>query len=418
MRKVVVTGLGLLSSIGDNVNKSWSNLISCKSGINKIKSFDTSDLACKIAGHISYDNNDEFFFDKSKFLDPREINRNDRFIQYGLIASKMAVEDANLMTLTEEEKLRVGVSVGSGIGGLETIYNGSITLDERGPRKISPFFIPSSLINLLSGQISIKYNFKGPNHSVVTACATGAHSIGDAGEIIKRGAADIMIAGGAEAAVCRLGVAGFCAARSLSTSFNEDPKSASRPWDKDRDGFVMGEGAGVLVLEDFEHAKKRGAKIYAELAGYGMSGDAYHITSPSENGDGGFRAMSEALNMAKLNSSELNYINAHGTSTPIGDDIELKAIMRLIEGNKNIKISSTKSSIGHLLGAAGSVEAIFSILSINNNIVPATLNLNNPSHNFNVDLVPKFPKDHKVKNALSNSFGFGGTNTALLFKSF
>ena len=417
MSRVVITGLGLVSSIGNNVSETWDNLIAGKSGIKKISSFDVSDLPCKIAGYISHNEKDEYYVDRSKYLETREINRNDRFIQYGLIASKMAVEDAGLMTLDDKSKLRVGVSVGSGIGGLETIYNGSITLNEKGSRKISPFFIPSSLINLTSGQISIKFGFKGPNHSVVTACATGAHSIGDAAEMIKRGAAEIMIAGGSEAAVCKLGVAGFCAARSLSTKYNDQPSKASRPWDKDRDGFVIGEGAGIVVLEDYENAKKRGAKIYAELIGYGMSGDAHHITKPSEDGSGGFRAMSEALKMSSVNSDEINYINAHGTSTLIGDDIELSAIMRLTGGNDKIKISSTKSSIGHLLGAAGSVEAIFTILSIKHNIVPATLNLYNPSHNFKVDLVPHNSIDHKVEIALSNSFGFGGTNTALLFKS-
>ena len=417
MSRVVITGLGLLSSIGNNVSETWGNLIAGKSGIRKISSFDVSDLPCKIAGYISHNEKDEYYVDRSKYLETREINRNDRFIQYGLIASKMAVEDAGLMALDDKSKLRVGVSVGSGIGGLETIYNGSITLNEKGSRKISPFFIPSSLINLTSGQISIKFGFKGPNHSVVTACATGAHSIGDAAEMIKRGAAEIMIAGGSEAAVCKLGVAGFCAARSLSTKYNDQPTKASRPWDKDRDGFVIGEGAGIVVLEDYENAKKRGAKIYAELIGYGMSGDAHHITTPSEDGSGGFRAMSEALKMSSVNSDEINYINAHGTSTLIGDDIELSAIMRLTGGNDKIKISSTKSSIGHLLGAAGSVEAIITILSIKHNIVPATLNLYNPSHNFKVDLVPHNSIDHKVEIALSNSFGFGGTNAALLFKS-
>lgn len=417
MSRVVITGLGLLSSIGNNVSETWDNLIAGKSGIRKISSFDVSDLPCKIAGYISHNEKDEYYVDRSKYLETREINRNDRFIQYGLIASKMAVEDAGLMTLDDKSKLRVGVSVGSGIGGLETIYNGSITLNEKGSRKISPFFIPSSLINLTSGQISIKFGFKGPNHSVVTACATGAHSIGDAAEMIKRGAAEIMIAGGSEAAVCKLGIAGFCAARSLSTKYNDQPTKASRPWDKDRDGFVIGEGAGIVVLEDYENAKKRGAKIYAELIGYGMSGDAHHITTPSEDGSGGFRAMSEALKMSSVNPDEINYINAHGTSTLIGDDIELSAIMRLTGGNDKIKISSTKSSIGHLLGAAGSVEAIITILSIKHNIVPATLNLYNPSHKFKVDLVPHNSIDHKVEIALSNSFGFGGTNAALLFKS-
>ena len=417
MSRVVITGLGLVSSIGNNVSETWDNLIAGKSGIRKISSFDVSDLPCKIAGYISHNEKDEYYVDRRKYLETREINRNDRFIQCGLIASKMAVEDAGLMALDDKSKLRVGVSVGSGIGGLETIYNGSITLNEKGSRKISPFFIPSSLINLTSGQISIKFGFKGPNHSVVTACATGAHSIGDAAEMIKRGAAEIMIAGGSEAAVCKLGIAGFCAARSLSTKYNDQPTKASRPWDKDRDGFVIGEGAGIVVLEDYENAKKRGAKIYAELIGYGMSGDAHHITTPSEDGSGGFRAMSEALKMSSVNSDEINYINAHGTSTLIGDDIELSAIMRLTGGNDKIKISSTKSSIGHLLGAAGSVEAIITILSIKHNIVPATLNLYNPSHNFKVDLVPHNSIDHKVEIALSNSFGFGGTNAALLFKS-
>ena len=417
MRRVVVTGIGLLSSIGDNYKKTWQNLISGTSGIKLIDTFDTEDLSCKIAGYIEHNQNKKFYFDRLNFLDNKQIKRNDRFIQYGLIAAQMAIEDSGINLLSDQEKLKIGVSVGSGIGGLETIYDGSITLSQRGSRKISPFFIPSSLINLLSGQISIKYGFKGPNHSVVTACATGAHSIGDSAEIIKRGAADIMIAGGAEAAVCKLGVAGFCAARSLSTNFNDRPSEASRPWDKDRDGFVMGEGAGIVILEDYEKAKKRGANIYAEIVGYGMSGDAHHITSPSEDGDGGYRAMKEALKMASMNSDDIDYINAHGTSTQVGDDIELNAIMKILNGNNKIKISSTKSSIGHLLGAAGSVEAIFSILSIVNNTIPATLNLENPSHDFEVDLVPKNPIDYEVNLSLSNSFGFGGTNTALLFKS-
>ena len=417
MKKVVVTGIGLVSSIGNNLESTWNNLVAGISGIKKITDFDTTDLGCKIAGFISHDDSDKIYLNRNEYLDKRDINRNDRFIQYGLIAAEMAVKDSNLKEVSEQIKNRVGVSVGSGIGGLETIYNGSITLNSRGPRKISPFFIPSSLINLLSGQISIKYGFKGPNHSVVTACATGAHSIGDASEIIKRGAADIMIAGGSEAAVCQLGVAGFCAARSLSTGFNDKPDEASRPWDKERDGFVMGEGSGILVLEEYEHAKKRNAKIYAEVIGYGMSGDAHHITSPSEDGDGGYRAMIESTKMAKINAADIDYINAHGTSTLLGDDIELNAIMKFTNQNKKLKVSSTKSSIGHLLGAAGSVEAIFSILAINKNIIPATLNLENPSHSFNVDLVPKNPIDHNVNIALSNSFGFGGTNTALLFRS-
>jgi len=417
MKRVVVTGLGLLTSIGNNTKDSWNNLIDLKSGIKKITHFDTDGLSCKIAGHISHDENDPFYYDRSIHLDIKDIKRNDRFIQYGIAAAKMAVEDAGLIDLDESAKLKVGVSVGSGIGGLETIYEGSLTLSNKGPRKLSPFFIPSSLVNLLSGQISIKYGFKGPNHSVVTACATGAHSIGDAGEMIKRGAANVMVAGGAEAAVCRLGVSGFCAARSLSTAFNNDPEKASRPWDKDRDGFVMGEGAGILVLEEMDHAKKRGAKIYGELIGYGMSGDAYHITAPAEDGDGGYRAMIEAIKMAKLSPEDIQYVNAHGTSTVLGDKIELNAINRLFKNNKNLYVSSTKSSIGHLLGAAGSVEAIFSILSINNGILPATKNLEYPIESGKINLIAKEPIEQQTNLALSNSFGFGGTNTALLFKS-
>ena len=415
MRRVVVTGMGLLTTLGNNLDISWNNLINCKSGIKQINHFDVSNLPSKIAGYINNNPEDENYFNKLNFLEPKDLKRNDRFIQYGLLAAKMAIEDAGLTNFTEEEKFKVGVSVGSGIGGLETIYNGSLTINSKDNKKLSPFFIPSSLVNLLSGQISIKYGYKGPNHSVVTACATGAHSIGDSGEFIKRGVADVMIAGGSEAAVCKLGIAGFCAARSLSTSYNDRPDEASRPWDKDRDGFVMGEGSGIIVLEEMEHAKKRGAKIYAELIGYGMSGDAHHITSPSEDGDGGFRAMKEALIMAKIPSEKVNYINAHGTSTKVGDEIELNAIQRLFK--HNIFVSSTKSSIGHLLGAAGSVESIFSMMSINKKILPATLNLHNPIETSNVNLISGLPLEKEIKYALSNSFGFGGTNTALLFKS-
>ena len=415
MRRVVVTGMGLLTSLGNDKETSWKNLINKKSGIKKINHFDVSNLPAKIAGYLDNNPDNENYFNKNAFLEPRDLNRNDRFIQYGLIAAEMAIEDAGLKYISDEDKLRIGVSVGSGIGGLETIYEGSLTINKKEPKKLSPFFIPSSLVNLLSGQISIKYGFKGPNHAVVTACATGAHSIGDSGEMIKRGAADVMIAGGSEAAVCKLGIAGFCAARSLSTSFNEQPEEASRPWDKNRDGFVMGEGSGIIVLEEMEHAKKRGANIYAELVGYGMSGDAHHITAPAEDGDGGYRAMKGALIMADIQSDKVDYINAHGTSTKKGDEIELNAISRLF--THNIFVSSTKSSIGHLLGAAGSVESIFSIMSLNNNILPATLNLNDPIETNNINLIPKTPIEKNISYALSNSFGFGGTNTALLFKS-
>ena len=418
MRRVVITGLGLLTTLGNDYKNSWNNLISGFSGIRKITQFDVSDLPCKIAGYISNNPDDENYFNKNNLIEIKDIKRNDRFIQYGIVAAKMAVEDAGIQNLSEKDKLNTGVIAGSGIGGLETIYNGALTINNSGPRKLSPFFIPSSLINLLSGQISIKYGFKGPNHSVVTACATGAHSIGDAGEIIKRGAADIMIAGGAEAAVCELGLAGFCAARSLSTSYNDTPELASRPWDKNRDGFVMGEGAGIIILEELEHAKKRGAKIYAELIGYGMSGDAHHITAPAEDGDGGFRAMKQSIDMANIDLEDVNYVNAHGTSTIKGDEIELNAIMRLFNKHENLYVSSTKSSIGHLLGAAGSVESIFAILAINNSIVPGTLNLENPIDSKNIKLVAKEPKETKINISLSNSFGFGGTNTALLFKNY
>ncbi len=414
MRRVVITGMGLLTSIGNDKITSWDNLLGCKSGIKKIDQFDVSELPSKIAGYINNNPEKDNYFNESSVLETRDLKRNDRFIQYGLLAARMAIDDAGLNNLNDDEKLRVGVSVGSGIGGLETIYEGSLTINQN-TKKLSPFFIPSSLVNLLSGQISIKYGFKGPNHSVVTACATGAHSIGDSSEMIKRGAADVMVAGGSEAAVCKLGIAGFCAARSLSTSFNEAPHEASRPWDRDRDGFVMGEGSGILILEEYEFAKKRGANIYAELVGYGMSGDAYHITAPSEDGDGGYRAMLEALKMAKISSDKVDYINAHGTSTIKGDQIELNAISKLFK--ENIFVSSTKSSIGHLLGAAGSVESIFSILSINQKILPATLNLDNPIETSNINLIPKIPIEKDITYALSNSFGFGGTNTALLFKS-
>ena len=420
MRRVVVTGMGLTTPLGNGVDVNWKRLTSGVVGINKIENFDVSDLPCKIAGQVPNINNDpEGGLDIDNWIEPREYKRIDRFISYGIISAIQAVEHSGWKPKSENEKNRTGVILGSGIGGLETIANTTRLLDTKGPRKISPFFIPSALINLLSGQVSIRYGFKGPNHSVVTACSTGAHAIGDASRIIRYGDADVMIAGGAEAACCRIGMAGFAAARALSTNFNDQPSSSSRPWDQERDGFVMGEGAGVLVLEEREHAIARGANIYAEIKGYGMSGDAHHITAPAENGDGGFRAMRSALSDANINNSEIDYINAHGTSTPLGDMIELKAIGRLLGDNlSKVSISSTKSATGHLLGAAGAIEAIFSILSIVNQIVPPTNNLINPDEqSVGFDLVPINAKDRTIRNVLSNSFGFGGTNASLLLGS-
>ena len=420
MRRVVVTGMGLTTPLGNGVDINWKRLTSGVVGINKIEDFDVSDLPCKIAGQVPNKNNDaEGGLDIDQWIEPREYKRIDRFISYGIISAVQAVEHSGWKPKSEDEKNRTGVILGSGIGGLETIANTTRLLDTKGPRKISPFFIPSALINLLSGQVSIRYGFKGPNHSVVTACSTGAHAIGDASRIIRYGDADVMIAGGAEAACCRIGMAGFAAARALSTNFNDQPSSSSRPWDQERDGFVMGEGAGVMVLEEREHAIARGANIYAEIKGYGMSGDAHHITAPAENGDGGFRAMRSALSDANINNSEIDYINAHGTSTPLGDMIELKAIGRLLGDNvSKVSISSTKSATGHLLGAAGAIEAIFSILSIVNQIVPPTNNLINPDEqSVGFDLVPINAKERTIRNVLSNSFGFGGTNASLLLGS-
>lgn len=417
MRRVVVTGLGLITPIGATVNSSWKNLINSKSGIRKIPEtlFDTSDLATKIAGLVP-DNSEEDGLNLNAFVPEKDQRKMDRFIHLAIAAANEAVKDSEWIAETEEQQNRTGVLIGSGIGGLATIEENALILKEKGPRRISPFFIPASLINLASGHISIQYKFKGPNHAVVTACSTGAHAIGDAARFISMGDADVMLAGGTESPVTRLGMAGFNACRALSTNFNDVPHKASRPWDKDRDGFVMGEGAGVIMLEELEHAKKRGAKIYAELIGYGLSGDAYHITAPAENGDGGFRAMQMALMKAGINPTAVDYINAHGTSTPLGDTIELNAVRRLFKDNLSISMSSTKSSVGHLLGAAGAVEAIFSILAVSNNIVPPTLNLDTPSENCEIDLVPHKAKEKKVNIALSNSFGFGGTNASLIFK--
>ena len=420
MRRVVVTGLGLTTPLGNGVDINWKRLTSGVVGINKIENFDVSDLPCKIAGQVpSISNDPDGGLDIDKWIEPREYKRIDRFISYGIISAIQAIEDSDWKPQSENQKNRTGVILGSGIGGLETIANTTELLNSKGPRKVSPFFIPSALINLLSGQVSIRYGFKGPNHSVVTACSTGAHAIGDASRIIKYGDADVMIAGGAEAACCRIGMAGFAAARALSTNFNDQPSSSSRPWDQQRDGFVMGEGAGVVVLEERNHALARGAKIYAEIKGYGMSGDAHHITAPADNGNGGFRAMQSALTDANIKNSEIDYINAHGTSTPLGDMIELKAIGRLLGDNSSkTSISSTKSATGHLLGAAGAIEAIFSILSIVNQVVPPTNNLINPDEkSAGFDLVPIKAKKRIIKNVLSNSFGFGGTNASLLFGS-
>ena len=418
LRRAVITGIGLVTPLGANTEASWVNLLRGESGIKPVQNFDVTDLPAKIAGTISQSEDDRDAFRPDDWLEPKEQRKIDRFILLGLVAATQAVNDSGWEPKTEEEQTKTGVIIGSGIGGLQQIYDNSIKLKEAGPRRISPFFIPAALINLVSGHVSIKFGFKGPNHSVVTACSTGAHAIGDAARLVMLGDADVMVAGGAEAAVNRLGFAGFAAARALSTNFNETPTEASRPWDKDRDGFVMGEGAGIVVVEEFEHAKRRGAQIYGELVGYGLSGDAYHITAPAENGDGAFRAMKNALERSNLVCADIDYINAHGTSTPLGDMIELNAVRRLFGTDiSSVAMSSTKSSIGHLLGAAGSVEAIFSLLAMRDNIVPPTLNLNNPSEGCeDVNLVPHVAQEKKTDAVLSNSFGFGGTNTSLVFK--
>ena len=404
----------MISPLASGVKPTWERLVNGESGINRIGDFDVSDLTCQVAAQVPKGDAD-FAFDPDEWVAPKDQRKIDKFILFASAAACSAVEDSGWKPEDEEARERTGVMIGSGIGGLEAIAEGALLLERRGPRRLSPHFIPSALINLASGHVSIRYGFKGPNPSVVTACSTGAHAIGDASRLIQHGDADVMVAGGAEAAVCRLGVAGFAAARALSTHFNDTPTRASRPWDRDRDGFVMGEGSGVVVLEDLDHAKKRGAHIYAEVVGYGMSGDAHHITAPAEDGNGGYRSMRAALNDAGLNPEDVDYINAHGTSTPMGDMIELGAVQRLF-GNAldTLSMSSTKSSIGHLLGAAGSVEAIFSILAINNNVVPPTLNLDNPSPGCDVDLVPHQAKQRPVRIAMSNSFGFGGTNATLV----
>ena len=418
MRRVVITGMGIVSPLGQGLDHNWQAITAGKSGIDRIKGFDASDIPSQIAGEVPLDMSVAGGFDVNKYIEHKEQKKMDKFIHFGYAAAVDAVEDSGWVPATEEQKCRTGVLIGSGIGGLANIQDTSLLMQEKGVRRISPFFIPSSLINLISGQVSIRYGFKGPNHSVVTACATGSHAIGDAARMIAFDDADVMVAGGAEAAVCRVGVGGFAACRALSTGFNDTPTRASRPFDKGRDGFVIGEGAGVVVLEEYEHAKKRGAKIYAEVIGYGMSGDAYHVTSPAEDGDGGFRAMQAALKRAGLSADDVDYINAHGTSTPLGDDIELTAIKRMFANTlSKVSISSTKSAIGHLLGAAGAVEAIYSAMAIKTGLLPPTLNLEDPSDvAAGVDLVPLKAKEKTVNVALSNSFGFGGTNASLIFK--
>ncbi|MDX2101046.1 MAG: beta-ketoacyl-[acyl-carrier-protein] synthase II [Alphaproteobacteria bacterium] len=418
-RRVVVTGLGLVTPLGAGVDVTWKRLIAGRSGLGAIQSFDVSDLPCKVAGQVPLApsaDGEEGVFDPDKVAPAHERRKIGDFIVFALAAAQEAIADAGWQPEDALAKERTGVIIGSGIGGLIGITEGGVVLHEKGPRRLSPFYIPSSLINLASGHVQMRYGFCGPNHSVVTACATGAHAIGDAMRLIQYGDADVMVAGGAEAAVSRIGIGGFAAARALSTNFNDRPTAASRPWDKDRDGFVMGEGAGIVVLEEYEHAKRRGAKIYAEIVGYGLSGDAYHITAPHPEGDGALRAMTAALNRAGLTPADVDYINAHGTSTPLGDEIEVKAVKRLFgAAAERVSMSSTKSAIGHLLGAAGSVEAIFSILALRDQICPPTLNLDNPSEGCDLDLVPKVAKQRTIRAALSNAFGFGGTNSSLLF---
>jgi 3-oxoacyl-[acyl-carrier-protein] synthase II len=418
MRRVVVTGMGMVSPLGVGVGLNWKRLTSGASGLGRITHFDPSDITCQVAGEVKRgDGEGELNLDR--YIEPKEQKKMDTFIHFAIVAADEAIKDGGYVPSSEEERDRIGVMIGSGIGGLNEIYETSILLHEKGPRRVSPFFIPRSLINLASGQISIMHGYRGPNHAVVTACATGAHAIGDAARLIALDEADVMVAGGTEAAICRIGVAGFCALRAMSTGFNDQPTKASRPYDKDRDGFVMGEGAGVVILEEYEHAKKRGAKIYAELVGYGLSGDAYHMTAPAEDGSGGFRAMNMAVKKSGLSIDQIEYVNAHGTSTPLGDEIEVKAVRRLLGAHaEKTMMSSTKSATGHLLGAAGAVEAIYSIKAVTDGIVPPTLNLENPSEGVQgIDLVPLKAREKKIKVALSNSFGFGGTNACLIFKA-
>jgi 3-oxoacyl-[acyl-carrier-protein] synthase II len=408
--------MGLVTPLGIGLERNWSRLTEGESGIRAIQSFEVSDLPSKIAGQVPRGDTASGLFNADDWVAPRDQRKMDGFIVFALAAAAQAVEDAGWLPNSEEACERTGVMIGSGIGGLPGITEGAVTVHERGPRRLTPFFIPANLINLASGNVSIRYGFTGPNHAVVTACSSGAHAIGDAARLIMLDDADVMVCGGTEAAICRLGLAGFAAARALSTGFNHDPPRASRPWDRERDGFVIGEGAGILVLEEYAHAKRRGAKIYAEVIGYGMSSDAFHLTAPSEDGKGACRSMRNALKRAGLAPDKIDYINAHGTSTPLGDEVELGAVKRVFGGHAyELSMSSTKSAIGHLLGAAGSVEAIFSILAIRDGVVPPTLNLDNPSPSCDIDLVPKHAKAREVRYVLTNSFGFGGTNASLIF---
>jgi 3-oxoacyl-[acyl-carrier-protein] synthase II len=417
MRRVVVTGMGMVTPLACGVDATWARLLAGESGIKAVDAFDVSDITCKIAGSIPHGDGTNGTYNPDQWMEPKEQRKVDKFIVYAMCAARQALEHSGWKPATPDQQCATGVMIGAGIGGVEGIAETAVTLKERGPRRVSPFFIPGRIINLASGYVSIEHGLKGPNSAVVTACSTGSHAIGDAGRMIALGDADVMLAGGAESPVNRISLAGFAAARALSTGFNDRPTQASRPYDKDRDGFVMGEGAGVVVLEEYEHAKARGAKMYAELIGYGMSGDAFHITAPTPDGDGAFRCMSAAIKRAGLQPGEIDYINAHGTSTPMGDEIELGAVQRLV-GNAagRISMSSTKSSIGHLLGAAGAVEAIFSILAIRDNVAPPTLNLDNPSVETPIDLVPHRARQRDINVVLSNSFGFGGTNASLIFR--
>jgi 3-oxoacyl-[acyl-carrier-protein] synthase II len=416
-RRVVVTGLGMVSPLAMGFERTWQRILAGDSGAVQVTDFDVSDIAAKIACPVKYGDGSNDTFNPDDYMEPKEQRKVDRFIVLAMAAADEALSDSGWRPNSYDEQVRTGVLVGSGIGGLMGIQSATMVIEEKGPRRLSPFFIPSCLINLASGQISIKYGLKGPNSSVVTACSTGAHAIGDAARMIALGDADVMVAGGTEGAVCRIGLAGFAACRALSTNFNDDPTKASRPYDQDRDGFVMGEGAGIVVLEDYDHAKARGAKIYGEIIGYGLSGDAHHVTAPAEDGDGAYRCMTMALNRAGISTGDIDYINAHGTSTPLGDEIELRAVERLVGNNAtDIAMSSTKSAIGHLLGAAGAVEAIFSLLAIRDGLAPPTLNLDNPSVETELDLVPHAPRSKEINVALSNSFGFGGTNASLIMR--